>query len=113
MERFRVEMDDDFGTPGALAAIFDATGQAHQALDAGDRDRAASLLAAVLDLTDALGLPLEAGAGADAEIDALVAERDAARARRDFATSDRIRDDLAARGVVLEDTGRGTVWHRR
>jgi cysteinyl-tRNA synthetase len=111
--RFRAEMDDDFATPGALATIFDAIGRAHQAIDAGERDRAASLLAAVLDLTSALGLPVETRAGADAEIDALVAGRDAARAARDFATSDRIRDELAGRGVVLEDTARGTVWHRR
>ncbi len=48
----------------------------------------------------------------DAEIDALVAARVAARAAKDFAEADRIRDELAARGVTLEDTAAGTLWHR-
>ena len=112
-DRFVAEMDDDFGTPGALAAVFDAVGVAHQALDAGDPARAAPYVDAVLDLTGALGLPLDAGGDADADFDALVARRDAARAAGDYATADRLRDDLASRGIVLEDTPDGTRWHRR
>ena len=48
----------------------------------------------------------------DAEIDALVAARAAARAAKDFAEADRVRDELAARGITLEDTADGTIWHR-
>jgi len=112
-DRFAAEMDDDFGTPGALAAVFDAVGAAHQALDAGDPDRAAPFVHAVVELAGALGLALDAGTDADADIDALVAQRDTARAGRDFATADRLRAELADRGVVLEDTAHGTLWHRR
>ena len=79
-DRFVAEMDDDFGTPGALAAVFDAAGAAHQALDAGDPDRAAPLVHAVAELAGVLGLTLDPGTEADAEIDALVARRDTARA---------------------------------
>ena len=48
----------------------------------------------------------------DAEIDALVRERDEARAARDFARADALRDELTGRGIKLEDTPNGTVWHR-
>jgi cysteinyl-tRNA synthetase len=49
----------------------------------------------------------------DTEIERLIQERLAARARKDFAASDRIRDDLAARGIILKDTPQGTRWERR
>ena len=110
--RFREEMDDDFGTPGAVATIFEAAAAANQAIDAGDQERAASLVATISELAGALGLSVEAGTDDDAGIDALVAERDAARAAKDFAAADRIRDELAAQGVTLEDTAGGTIWHR-
>jgi cysteinyl-tRNA synthetase len=109
---FRAEMDDDFGTPGAVGVLFDAVSAANKAIDEGDTGRASSLLATVLDLAGALGLAVETGGDDDAEIAALVVQRDAARAARDFATADRIRDELAQRGVNLEDTAAGTVWHR-
>jgi cysteinyl-tRNA synthetase len=65
-------------------------------------------------LAGALGLELDDGSGeGDAEIDDLVEQRNAARERRDFAEADRIRAELAARGITLEDTPTGTVWHRR
>jgi cysteinyl-tRNA synthetase len=61
-----------------------------------------------------LGIGLDSAGPGDAEIDALVAERQAARKRRDFAASDRIRDELAGRGVILEDSRDGTVrWKRK
>jgi cysteinyl-tRNA synthetase len=113
VDRFRAEMDDDFGTPGALAAVFDAVGRANRALEADDRASAASLVAAVRELSGALGITIDAGTGSDAEIDARLEDRDAARERGDFATADRIRAELADHGIVLEDTPGGTVWHRR
>jgi cysteinyl-tRNA synthetase len=112
VDRFQAQMDDDFGTPGAVATIFDAVSAANQALEAGDEERARSLGATVVALAGALGVSVEAGVDADATLERRVAERDAARAAGDFRTADRIRDELARQGIVLEDTPNGTVWHR-
>jgi cysteinyl-tRNA synthetase len=119
--RFRTAMDDDLGSPQALAVIFDAVRDANRALDAEDDNAAAALSAAALELADVLGLVLgRAAAPADAsgdsdddtEIDALVDRRLDAKAKKNFGEADRIRDELTARGVVLEDTPRGTAWRR-
>jgi cysteinyl-tRNA synthetase len=113
---FRDAMDDDFNTPNAMAAVFDAAGRANRAIDEGDLAGAASLVATVLELTGAVGLELgresASGTDDDAEIDDLVRRRDEARAAKDFATADALRDDLTARGIQLEDTPGGTIWHR-
>ncbi|GIU86279.1 MAG: cysteine--tRNA ligase [Acidimicrobiia bacterium] len=109
---FRDAMDDDFDTPAALAYVFDLVRRANTALDEGRRDDAAALVSAVRELTGVLGLELRDEEAPDDEVAALVARRDEARARRDFAEADRIRDELRNRGVVLEDTPHGTVWRR-
>ena len=115
VEAFRTEMDDDFGTHKAVAVIFEAVSAANQAVDDHDHARAAVLVRSVVDLAGVLGLTVDTGTGADhaeQEIDALVARRDEARNVRDFVAADQLRDELLARGVVIEDTPGGTVWHR-
>jgi len=116
VDAFRDAMDDDFDTSAALAFVFELVRRANTALDAGDTAEVATLLATVRELCGAFGLAVDDGAvdraGGDSEIDALVAARDAARAGRDFAEADRIRDELKARGVILEDGAAGTTWHR-
>lgn len=90
---------DDLNTPQALAAL-------GQAVRTDPRAALAGL--ALLGIS----LPAVIGGDDDADIDALVLARNAARAARNWAESDRIRDELAARGVVLEDGPGGTVWRR-
>ena len=113
---FRAAMDNDFGSPGAVAAIFETVRRANLAIDDDRHVEAAVLVGTVVHLAAALGLEIgiaESGdTDADADIDALVDAGTAARKAGDFAEADRIRDELATRGVALEDTAGGTVWHR-
>jgi cysteinyl-tRNA synthetase len=109
-------MDDDVNTPEALATVFSLAKEANAAIDAGNLDDAASLVATVRELTGVLGLEIgvEHAVPEDErnEIDARVAARDEARASKDWAAADAIRDELKARGIELEDTPNGTVWRR-
>ncbi|MGQ0428476.1 MAG: cysteine--tRNA ligase [Gammaproteobacteria bacterium] len=124
-------MDDDFNTPEALAALQGLAREINVAKSAGDEARAGKLAAELVRLGGHLGLlerrPEEwlatrsdlAGGGADApalddvEIEHLIAARDAARKAKDFRESDRIRDELAAAGILLEDAAAGTTWRRK
>jgi cysteinyl-tRNA synthetase len=112
VDEFRAAMDDDFNTPRALAAVFDAANRANRAIDDGRVDDAAVLVTTVVELAGVLGVDVGVRVSADADIDALVRERDEARAGRDFARADAIRDQLAAQGIKLEDSPHGTTWHR-
>ncbi|HEU5307709.1 MAG TPA: cysteine--tRNA ligase, partial [Acidimicrobiia bacterium] len=116
LDAFRSAMDDDFDTAHGLAVMFEAARDANRAVDDGELDRAAPLLGAVHEMLGVFGLDTpdgaEDGSAGDAEIDALVRERDEARAARDFARADAIRDELGGRGIQLEDTPTGTIWHR-
>ncbi|WP_127477451.1 cysteine--tRNA ligase [Sulfurivermis fontis] len=119
--RFYAAMDDDFATPEALAVLFDLAREVNR-LRGVDESAAAQHGALLKHLAGLLGLLqrepqafLQGGAAgglADAEIERLIAERLAARKNKDWATSDRIRDELKAQGVVLEDAAGGTTWRR-
>ena len=111
-QRFVAAMDDDLDTASAMATVFDTVRAANAALDAGDTARAADLRATVLELAGALGLGLSAGDDADEGVLARAAALDAARAARDFATADAIRDELQAAGWNVETTKEGTRVRR-
>jgi cysteinyl-tRNA synthetase len=110
---FRARMDDDLDTPGALAGIFDLVTAAHASADAGEGERARQLALTAAALAAALGLSLRGEAAVvDEQTTRLVAERDAARAAKDFARADALRDELTAMGWTVEDTPAGTAVRR-
>jgi cysteinyl-tRNA synthetase len=113
LAEFTAAVDDDFDTPAALAAVFEAARDANIAFDEERPQDAARAIAAVRAMCDALGIELYDVVPELADDSAaLVSQREDARARRDFAEADRIRDELLARGIVLEDTATGTIWRR-
>ncbi|WP_425259447.1 cysteine--tRNA ligase [Rubrivivax sp. RP6-9] len=108
---FKAAMDDDFNTPGALAVLFELAGELNRTHDAGT----AALLKSLAGVLGILQQPprdyLQGGSGLDeAAIQQRIDARAAAKRARDFAESDRIRDELLAQGVVLKDTAQGTTW---
>ncbi len=109
---FRTAMDDDLNTPAAMAIVFDAITAANAAADAGDEVRAGSLAAAVHSIADAVGLTFSVDDEVPADVQAQATALDAARANKDFAEADRIRDALKSAGWTVETTKTGTTLHR-
>jgi len=119
-DAFAAAMDDDLGVPEALAVLHDTIRRGNQAIDAGDLGTAAHAVAAVHAMAGVLGVDPTTWAdkaggdrthdALDALVGRLIEERTDARRRRDWAAADRVRDDLAAAGVTLEDGADGTRW---
>jgi cysteinyl-tRNA synthetase len=123
-ESFRAAMDDDFNTPEALSVLFDLAREINRVRDA-DIKKAARLGVNLRRLGDILGLLQDdpdnflKGIGAEVEqilpvvaIEALIAQRTAARKARNWAEADRIRGFLKVKGIVVEDGPEGTTWRR-
>ncbi len=112
--RFKAAMDEDFGTPEAMAVLFDLASEVN-------RTRAPETAGLLKALGECLGLLqgdprayLKAGAGLDdASIQALITRRADAKSAKDFAAADQIRKDLLAQGIVLKDSPTGTTWETK
>ena len=114
VESFEKAMDDDFNTADAIAAVFELVKYINTTAG-GDssREYLESLLKRLVSLTDVLGIIVEREEEIlDADIEALIAERQAARKERNFARADQIRDELLAKWIILEDTREGVKWKR-
>jgi cysteinyl-tRNA synthetase len=109
--RFKEAMDDDFGTPEAVAVLFDLAGR----VNAGEIRLAPQLraLGGVLGLLQRGTHEFLQGGEAESWISAAIAAREAARSRKDYAEADRIRSELLAKGIILEDSGGKTTWRRK
>jgi cysteinyl-tRNA synthetase len=112
LEEFRAAMDDDLDTPRATALLFDTVRRANIAIDRGDENDAAPLIAAIEQMCTAVGLELAQPADVpDAALER-ARQLDTARASKDFATADAIRVELQAEGWIVETTAGGTSLRR-
>jgi cysteinyl-tRNA synthetase len=114
-QRFREALDDDLNGPRALAAMNDFVTQGNRLMDAGTKPGPSALATWTLmdGVLDVCPLPPEMDPVFVAWVEERIAAREAARKARSFAAADRIRDELRARGVEIEDTPTETKWRRR
>ncbi|PMD68362.1 cysteine--tRNA ligase [Companilactobacillus nuruki] len=110
---FRTAMDDDFNVQNGLTEIFNLVSLAnnYSSQETVAKNAVNVILEAMVNLTSILGVQLDSQQDLSAEIQNMVDQRDQARANKDFATSDKLRDQLKEMGVILEDTPQGTRWH--
>jgi len=111
-DAYRAALDDDLNLPEGLGPVFELVRQANAALDADRVGPAAreALLSLLADVDAHLDVLHEEEVALDDEVERLIAEREDARRIRDYATADRIRDELRERGIVLEDSRDGVRW---
>lgn len=120
VEAFKTAMDDDFNTPGALAVLFEMAREINK-LKTEDAEKANGLAVRLKELAGVLGLLeqdpevfLQGDANNDevAEIEALIKQRNEAKAAKNWAVADEVRNKLKAMNIVLEDTPNGTTWRK-
>ena len=120
VESFKTAMDDDFNTPGALAVLFEMAREINK-LKTEDAEKANGLAVRLKELAGVLGLLeqdpeafLQGDANNDevAEIEALIKQRNEAKAAKNWAVADEVRDKLKAMNIVLEDTSNGATWRK-
>lgn len=114
-ERFIEKMDDDFNTADAISVIFELIRDVNIKIN---ETSSKALIHFAMELLRNLGSPLgilqnPVGGTLEEEIEALIAKRNEARKNRDFATADKIRNDLAVEGIILEDTPSGVRWSKK
>lgn len=114
VDSFEKAMDDDFNTADAIAAVFDLVKYANTTANGeSSKEYLQGIYDLIVKLTDVLGIVVEKKTELlDGDIDALIQERQNARKERNFARADEIRDELLAKGIILEDTREGVKWKR-
>ena len=113
VKNFENSMEDDFNTADAIAAIFDMVKLANITAKDGSREYAQYVLDKLTTLLGVLGIETEKKEELlDSDIEALIEERQQARKAKNFKRADEIRDELAAKGIILEDTRAGVNWKR-
>ena len=114
-ERFIEVMDDDFNTADGISVIFELVRDVNAAVSpSADPTKALAqgCREIFMELCDVLGIPFDEEKSLDAEIEEKIAARQAARKAKNWAEADRIRDELKAAGIILEDTPQGVKWHK-
>ncbi len=112
-DKFIGAMDDDLNTADAIAAIFELVKEMNTKIDIeASKELIEKSLGLFEELTEVLGIVSKKKENLDDEIERLIEERQKARKERNFALADKIRDDLKAQGIVLEDTPQGVKWKR-